>query len=169
MNHGVVPAHLLLASRADRRPEAVRPWPVRGAIDRSSVAQHNRRVVAVPEVFQLTLNEEDRPLCGPPTVQRTRPGKSAAKHDACRLRQDLHMSAELLTDELEHRCLSCTGAASQHDPAPPMLRSASARPHFFIIAQAVAWCSCMAARSSRRTAITSAIAVIFASPLALFT
>src|SRR6187431_2172141 len=62
VNHRVVPAHLVFLSRADRLPKGVGTWPVRRTIDRSAVAQHNRRVACLGGTFELTLDEEDRAL-----------------------------------------------------------------------------------------------------------
>src|SRR6185436_6733174 len=73
VNNGVVAAQLALASRTDRRPEAFRTGPVRSAIDRAAVAEHDRSIVACSKTLQLALNEEDRPLRAPPPVERTGP------------------------------------------------------------------------------------------------
>jgi hypothetical protein len=84
----------------------------------------------------------------------------SAEHDPGGFRQHLHVHAELLADEFEHRRLprsrpavstirACRGAARTRTPSLVMA------------ARIVAQCSCIATRSSAMIAITCAIAATF--------
>ena len=63
VDDGVVPTELDLEGGAEGRPELLqRPRPVGQAVDRSTITQHNGRIVAVPSDLQLALDIEDCPL-----------------------------------------------------------------------------------------------------------
>jgi hypothetical protein len=109
MDDGVIAAELLFTRRPDGRPEAVGTGPIRRAIHRSAVAKDNRRAVAIAGILELALNEEDRALRGPAGIGGARPWESSTEHNARRLRQDLHVRAELVPDELENGGLAGPG------------------------------------------------------------
>src|SRR6185503_17873337 len=129
----------------------------------------DRGIHAVSHVLELALDEVDRALPRALTTLRGATWKPSAKDDAGGFRQHLHVRAELLADELEHRRLPRSRSAGQHNPAPVVRLHAPARPHLCMAPCIAAQCSCIATRSSAMIEITSAIAATFASPVAVFT
>src|SRR5687768_8660086 len=113
MDHRVVTAQFAFERRTDRVPEAFGSRPVRGPIDGTAVAQHDGRVLCLAGAFQFTLHEEDRALRATPPFERSNPWKASAEHDACGFRQNLHVRAELLANELEDRGLAGARPARQ--------------------------------------------------------
>jgi hypothetical protein len=95
MDDGVVPTEFDLEGRAEGRPELLqRSWPVGQGVDRSTITEHNGRIVAVPSDLQLALDIEDCPLRRASTGWVILPWETAAEHDAGSFWQDLHVRAE---------------------------------------------------------------------------
>src|SRR5688572_24160022 len=81
MNHAGIPIRLVRLARAGRRPKARRARPVRRAVNRSAVAQHDCRGARVGDALQLSLDKEDGALPTALPFTRSDPWESAAEDD----------------------------------------------------------------------------------------
>src|SRR5262245_14814689 len=134
MDDGIVAGQLLRQCRAERRAELLdRAWPIRETIERSTVAQHDRRVVTVAGVLELPLDVEDCPLCRSLAVRIFLTGNAPAENDAGGLRQYFDMFAERLPYQLEDGRFASTRPAGQNDPPSIMSCRAFAYHHGLLL------------------------------------
>jgi hypothetical protein len=105
MNHRIVAPELLVECCADCGPDVAWTRPVGDAIDGSSIAQDNGRILRFGRKLELTLHEEDRTLCGTPNVNALAAREPSTKYDSRSLWQDPDVLAKVLANELQNRRL----------------------------------------------------------------
>lgn len=129
VDDGVIARELLVERGADSRPQIARSRPVRGAVDRTAVAQNDRRVIHAGGCFELTLQVEDGALSGAASFSILAARKPATEKDARSLGEHPHVLAERLAYQFEHRGLATAGPASENDAPLLVPLTAWARTH----------------------------------------
>jgi hypothetical protein len=130
MNHRVVPQEFVRERRMHVGEEIFGARPVRGAIDRTAVAEDDRGVRTGAGFFKLALDVENGALRGPSRRCVRAPRKPTAEDDTGRFRKNVDVLAKGRTPDEFKRCrLAGTWAAREYDTARNMRIRAVAGDH----------------------------------------